>query len=105
MKVDSKETAVVVFAGTEKYFRPGSVEQIEAWERSGELLPLKDHRQLVYKGRKEVIMECKDPVLLDKLCRLTKEQDTFLPKVKPIQQWLDKEGIAWYEEPAKSTLI
>lgn len=89
MKVDTREFATVIFAQTSKYLREG--------------LQF-DDRQLFYNGTKEVIVESNDYVVLDKIFRMRGDQDTFFPRIRPIKRWLDKEGIAWFEEnaPGKS---
>lgn len=56
---------------------------------------------LVYSGRKEFVVDCSDTILLDKLMKLSEEQDTFFPQIKPIVKWLEKEGIDFLIE--KST--
>lgn len=53
-----------------------------------------DH--LVYKNRKELVLEVSDPILLDKLVKLAKTQGTYFPQIKELVKFLEKEEITYY---------
>lgn len=105
MKVESKETAQVRFVSALEYFRPGTQKELDEWERQGVIKKMNDYRQLVFKSRKELIIECDDHVLMDKLFKLATGQDTFFPQIKPLCKWMDKEGITYWISDAKSSKI
>lgn len=57
-----------------------------------------DFDLLIYHGRKEVMIECKDKILLDKLKKVAKEDDTYFPRMTFIIKWLEDEGISYFIE-------
>lgn len=81
-KVENKIEAIVVFASSKDYL--------------GNLDVDINKLHLIFRGKKEYVIECKDHVILDKILRMCKAQDTYFPQAKEIITWLEQEGIKYF---------
>ena len=79
----------------------------KTYMKSDKLLAILDNRPalLMYSGRKELVLECEDNVLTDKLISLASTQDTHFPQIKPLVEFLTKEGIEYFIDGGKTTKI
>ncbi len=81
-KTENKDEAIVIFASSYDYL--------------GNLAVDVNALHLIFRGKKEYVIECKDHVILDKIIRMCKAQDTYFPQAKEIITWLEEEGIKYF---------
>lgn len=79
-QVIEKNQATVVFASALDYFDP---------KTQTDLKPMNEN-QLVFQGRRELVLECKDHILFDKLISLP--QETLFSQIKVMTDFMEKEG-------------